>query len=220
MIGYADVGDGCWRPNVLLTSFGCCWQVTSQTSRVRLQHQISVINIKFWHNMMLVTDWDVTIMQKRSPKYFFVTNILKWSPSLSHQHNDVTNITVTIYHIGRSYLTNIKELTLIVELIWWSCEFICGQSFLNVFLSVFLGEERDDDGGGKFDWVPKDLISCTSDPYTRWNSEKLDYPASDQSHNISVRGLTWSIVREPNTKIIHRRHPDQKRTVVSHISPL
>ena len=26
---------------------------------------------------------------------FFVINILKWSPSLSHQHNDVTNITVT-----------------------------------------------------------------------------------------------------------------------------
>ena len=28
--------------------------------------------------------------------WFFVTNILKWSPSLSHQHNDVTNTTVTL----------------------------------------------------------------------------------------------------------------------------
>ena len=23
MIGYIDVGDGCWRPNVLVTRFGC-----------------------------------------------------------------------------------------------------------------------------------------------------------------------------------------------------
>ena len=26
--GYIDVGDGCWRPNVLATRFGCCRQVT------------------------------------------------------------------------------------------------------------------------------------------------------------------------------------------------
>ena len=55
-MGYIDVGDGCWRPNVLVTKFGRCWQVKSPTSRVRHQHQISVTNITFWHIMMLVTD--------------------------------------------------------------------------------------------------------------------------------------------------------------------
>ena len=54
--GYIDVGDRCWRPNVLVTRFGCCRQVTSPTSKVRHQHQISVINVTFWRIMMLVTD--------------------------------------------------------------------------------------------------------------------------------------------------------------------
>ena len=49
-----------------------------------------------WHIMMLVTEWNVTDMQKIPPTYFFVTHILKWTPSLRHQHNDVTNINVTI----------------------------------------------------------------------------------------------------------------------------
>ena len=34
--GYIDVGDGCWRPNVLVTSH--------------------VVNIAFWRIMMVVTD--------------------------------------------------------------------------------------------------------------------------------------------------------------------
>ena len=55
--GYIDVGDGCWRPYVLVTNvFGRWWQVKSPTSRVRNQHQISVTNITFWRIMMLVTD--------------------------------------------------------------------------------------------------------------------------------------------------------------------
>ena len=36
--GYIDVGDGCWRPNVLVKKFGRWWQVTSSISRVRHQH--------------------------------------------------------------------------------------------------------------------------------------------------------------------------------------
>ena len=43
-------------------------------------------------------------MQKNNTNILFVTNILKWSPSLNHQHDDVTNITVTAkiisQHIG------------------------------------------------------------------------------------------------------------------------
>ena len=65
--GYIDVDDGCWRPNMLMTSFGWWSQVTSPTTRVRLEHQISVTNIKFWRS----------------------------KASLSHQHNDVTNITIS-----------------------------------------------------------------------------------------------------------------------------
>ena len=46
--------------------------------------------------MMLMTDWNVINMQKNVTNIlFFVTNILKWPQSLRHQHNDVTNITVT-----------------------------------------------------------------------------------------------------------------------------
>ena len=68
----------------------------SPTLRVRHLHQISVTNITFWHIMMLVTHQNVTNMQKNVINIlFFVINILKWSPSLSHKHNDVTNITVT-----------------------------------------------------------------------------------------------------------------------------
>ena len=33
--------------------------------------------------------------KKKIQEKIFVTNILKWTSSLSHQHNDVTNITVT-----------------------------------------------------------------------------------------------------------------------------
>ena len=42
---YIDVGDGCLRPNVLMTIFGWWWQVTLPISRVRHQYQISVTNI-------------------------------------------------------------------------------------------------------------------------------------------------------------------------------
>ena len=38
--------------------------------------------------------------RKMKPTYFFVINILKWSPSLSHQHNDATNITVSVFFIS------------------------------------------------------------------------------------------------------------------------
>ena len=36
---------GCWRPNMLVLSLGCWWQVTTPKSRVRHQYQISVTNI-------------------------------------------------------------------------------------------------------------------------------------------------------------------------------
>ena len=35
--GYIDVGDGCWGPNVLVTSLGCCRRVTSEAIRVRVK---------------------------------------------------------------------------------------------------------------------------------------------------------------------------------------
>ena len=47
--------------------------------------------------MMLVTDR-------------IVTNILKWSPSLSHQHKDVTNITVTVKSEINGDVSNSKHV--------------------------------------------------------------------------------------------------------------
>ena len=136
-VGYIDFGDGCWRPNVLVTRFWCWWQVTSPTSRVRhqhhilayynvgdrckspriylkillnlapgwiscLQHNISVTNITFWHILAYYVGDRLECHQhaeKCHQHTFFVNNILKWSPSLSHQHNDVINITVTAYNL-------------------------------------------------------------------------------------------------------------------------
>ena len=43
-------------------------------------------------DILAMPDWH--ILRYTFCTYFFVTNILKWSPLLSHQHNDVTNITV------------------------------------------------------------------------------------------------------------------------------
>ena len=45
---YFDVAYRNWRPNLLVTSWGCRWQVTLSLSRVWHQHQISVTNITFW----------------------------------------------------------------------------------------------------------------------------------------------------------------------------
>ena len=94
--------------SMLMTDIGdhVVTNVTSPTSRVRHQHQISVIDITFWPIMMLVTDvsasenllnlapgWisciqhHILTCRKMSPASFFVTNILNWSPSLSPQHH-------------------------------------------------------------------------------------------------------------------------------------
>ena len=54
--GYIDVGDGCWRPNVLVT----------HTS----------------HIILLPIGMSPTC-RKMSPSYFFVTNILKWCLALN-----------------------------------------------------------------------------------------------------------------------------------------
>ena len=48
--------------------------------------------------------------RKMSPTYFFVISIFKWSPSLSHQHNYVTNITVTMTYFLLIWYRSIR---------WW-----------------------------------------------------------------------------------------------------
>ena len=80
----------CWRPNVLVKRFGCWWSDLSPTSRVRHQHHILAYYDVGDRRKSL------RICLKMKMSYWNVTNILKWSPSLSHQHNDVTNITITL----------------------------------------------------------------------------------------------------------------------------
>ena len=56
--------------------------------------------------MMLVTDWNVTNMQKNiTSRLLIVINILKWSPSLIYQHTDVTNITSTSWGVPDCQVT-------------------------------------------------------------------------------------------------------------------
>ena len=47
-----------------------------------------------------------------SQTYFFVTNILKLSPSLSHHHKDVTYITVTSKRVSKTSMTQQLELSI------------------------------------------------------------------------------------------------------------
>ena len=58
--------------SMLVTDIGdkmCWWLVTSPTSKVRHQNQISVTNITFWRIMM--TDWNVTNIQKNVTPILF-----------------------------------------------------------------------------------------------------------------------------------------------------
>lgn len=49
----SSMTSGRWRPNVLVTSLRYRCRISSSTSKVKHEHQITVINIIFWHIMML-----------------------------------------------------------------------------------------------------------------------------------------------------------------------
>ena len=71
--GYVNVGDGCWRRNVLVTTIECC----DGFGRFCRQHPLSFyISVRHQHSKD-------------------VTNIPKSSLTLRHQHHDVTKL-VTI----------------------------------------------------------------------------------------------------------------------------
>ena len=70
-----DVGDGCWRRNVLVTIIRCWWQFWP-----------------FWSPTFNIFLLHCSVRHQHSND---VTNILNWSPILSRQHHDVTNITFT-----------------------------------------------------------------------------------------------------------------------------
>ena len=74
--GYIDVGDGCWRRNLLVTTITVCDSVGD----------ILVTNI---HYLFKLTS-GINI-QKMSPNSKF-NNTNKSSPILSRQHLDVTNL--------------------------------------------------------------------------------------------------------------------------------
>ena len=80
--GHIDAGDGCWRPNILVTSLRCWWPILDIGDRFNRLGK------------------SPTKRKKSLTKWFYqigkIINISNQSPSLrlSHQHNHVTNITV------------------------------------------------------------------------------------------------------------------------------
>ena len=83
----SSMTTGRWRPNVLVTSLRYRCRVSSLTSRVKHQRQITVINIILFECHQHV--------EKNMQHNCFIINMKKWSPALSNQHNDVTNIRFT-----------------------------------------------------------------------------------------------------------------------------
>ena len=76
--GYIDIGDRCWRRNVLVTIIRCWWHVLpfcSSTFSIFLQY-CRAPTFKRYRNS--------------------VTNILNLSPILSRQHHDVISIKFTL----------------------------------------------------------------------------------------------------------------------------
>ena len=77
---YIDFGDGCLRRNVLETD-----------NFKMLVTVFAILVIKILYYITLVSG---TNTQKISPDLNSVANILKLSPAVSHQHHNVTNMTV------------------------------------------------------------------------------------------------------------------------------
>ena len=44
MFGYIDVGDGCWRPNVLVTSL-TCWMILPPTYQISHHHKVTNVTM-------------------------------------------------------------------------------------------------------------------------------------------------------------------------------
>ena len=75
--GHIDIGDGCWSQNVLVTTLRCWWRFWSPTS------------------IIFLLSWRALAFKRCHQHRNSVNNIRKLSPTLSHQHHGVTNITVT-----------------------------------------------------------------------------------------------------------------------------
>ena len=79
-IVYIDVGDECWRRNVLMTIIRCWWRFKSfwsPTSTIFLHYRRAPTFKRCHHHRISVT------------------NIHESSSTMSHQHHDAPNITVT-----------------------------------------------------------------------------------------------------------------------------
>ena len=81
----------------------CWWRMLETMLSPMSRHQVTLPTSRVRHQHHILAYYDVgdrlechQHAEKCHQHIFYVTNILKWSPSLSHQHNDVTNITVTL----------------------------------------------------------------------------------------------------------------------------
>ena len=109
-MGYIDVGDGCWRPNVLMTRFGCWQQVTPPISNISHRHRILAYyddgdrckSLRIWLKLdkivlNLASNWISCLQNNIS-----VTNITFWhivmlltAWNVTNMQEYVTNIDVT-----------------------------------------------------------------------------------------------------------------------------
>jgi len=68
--GYIDVGDGCWRPNVLVTSLRCWWSIQNVGDRFNTfacknnsNLEMSVRQTWFiWFLVILLVEWELDIL--------------------------------------------------------------------------------------------------------------------------------------------------------------
>ena len=106
-MGYIDVGDGCWRPNVLMTRFGCWQQVTPPISNISHRHRILAYyddgdrckSLRIWLKLdkivlNLASNWISCLQNNIS-----VTNITFWHIMMLLTDWNVTNM--------QEYVTNI-----------------------------------------------------------------------------------------------------------------
>ena len=127
LIVLIDVGDGCWRPNVSLTSHNA-------TSKIGHQHRIMTYVVMC--TMIFTADLNVTNMWKISPTYMFchqhwVTNITMSPKSLSpffgatwRSKNDFQNIKFCrLVKQDSSYKTGS------LGLLFWLC--LCNISYVH-----------------------------------------------------------------------------------------
>ena len=126
-LNLSSMGTDTTVTSMLVTDVGdqmCWWQDLDVGDKSRHQHQISVTNITFWHIMMLVTDWNVTVIVTTGVEPFgfdhspFRRTDLKPTrfevvsdkpPLVSHSENLWSRANFDLYYFNKNYIFNIPS---------------------------------------------------------------------------------------------------------------